>query len=336
MRIPTCCRRVDWPLTVALAVVLSSLSTAPLAGQRKPERFWIAYRYDSTRVVVYFDSVKFNGAMDSTGRKLTAPKAESFLSPRALPVEYVAKFQARPGAEHFAVGNRYDVLLDSGRVAALTLTTLIGDEGDEGTGGQSFLGAIGVVAKSGRRFFTRDYYAVTRHVATRPSSRKTRQRKPAPKAEFGDTVSQPETRTRIAGLLTERLKADTDSVARSAAETVEPSVSAQEFRTADGSLRYYATAAWPFSQGLERSAYKLAGWLAATPSPRLLAVETCLCEMDTPQLPRLLNVVDLGRGRTGLIVEIKGQFLWEFALYEYRDGVGLRKMRLLQAMSVGD
>jgi hypothetical protein len=336
MRVPTGGRGVDWSRVTALALAISSLCAAPMLGQRKPERFWIAYRYDSTRVIVYFDTVRFNGAMDTTGRKLAAPKAESFLNPRVLPAGYVAKFQTQPGAEHFAVGNRYDLLLDSGRVATLTLATLVGDEGDEGTGGQSFIGAIGVVAKTGRRFFTKDYYAVARHIATRPSKTKARPRQPVRKAEFGDTVVQSETRNRIAGLLTDRLKADTDSVARSAASTVEPSVSVREFRSADGGSRYYAAAVWPFSEGQERSAFKLAGWLAATPTLKLLAVETCLCEIETPQLPRLLNVVDLGRGRTGVIVEIKGQYLWEFALYEYRDGFDLRKMRLLQIMSVGD
>jgi hypothetical protein len=59
-------------------------------------------------------------------------------------------------------------------------------------------------------------------------------------------------------------------------------------------------------------------------------------ESNTPYLPRLRNVVDLGRGRTGVSVEIKGQYLWEFALYEYRDGVDLRRMRLLQIMGVAE
>jgi len=237
--------------------------------------------------------------------------------------------------QHFAVGDRYDLLLDSGKVAAITLTRLVGDEGDEGTGGQSFIGAIGTIAKTGRRFFTRDYYAVTRHSTSRPA-KTTHARAVLPKAGLGDTSVDADTRTHLAALFTERLKADSDSVARSAAEGVEPSLSVQQFKTADGTPRYYAAATWPFAQSQERSAYKLGAWLTTKPTLKMLAVETCLCEVDTPQLPRLLNVVDLGRGRTGLIVEVKGQYLWEFGLYEYRDGVNLRKMRVLQMTGVGD
>ena len=107
-------------------------------------------------------------------------------------------------------------------------------------------------------------------------------------------------------------------------------------QTSDGKSRFYVTAMWPFTQSAGRAAFKLGGWFATKPAVQLLAAETCSCEIDTPQLPRLLNVVDLGRGRTGVIVEIKGEFMWEFALYEYRDGFDLRKMRLLQSMAVGD
>lgn len=321
---------------LGLALAIASMHAAPMLGQTARERFWLAYRYDRNQVVVYFDTVKFNGTMPATASRIDRPRAEGFLSPVALPAGYLAKFQKRPGMERFAIGARYDLLLDSGRVATITLTTLVGDEGDEGTGGQSFIGAIGTVAKAGRRFFTKDYYAVRRHNASRPPAPTARPRQPAPKAGLGDTVVQSDTKAGIARLLTERLKADTDAAARGAAETVEPLVSVQEFRTAEGKLRYYAAATWPFSQGPGRSAYKLAGWLATKPTLQLLAVETCLCEIDTPQLPRLLNVVDLGRGRTGVIVEIKGEYMWEFALYEYRDGLDFRKMRLLQTMGVGD
>lgn len=336
MRSSTAHRTVSRSGALALALAIASVSAGPARGQAKHERFWLAYRYDSTRVLVYFDTVKFNGTMPATARKITGPKAESFLSPVALPAATIAGFQTLPGVERFAIGDRYDLLLDSGKVATITLTTLVGEEGDEGTGGQSFIGAIGTVAKTGRRFFTRDFYAVTRHATTRPSQSAARARRPAPKAAFGDTVAQPETKTQFAGLLIERLKADTDSVARGAADQVEPSISARQFRTADGKVRYYAAATWPFAYGQERVAFKLGGWLSTKPTLQLLALETCLCEIDTPQLPRLLNVVDLGRGRTGVIVEIKGEFMWEFALYEYRDGLGLRKMRLLQSIAVGD
>jgi len=54
------------PFTLAL----SAPHYVPARAQAKPERFWLAGRYDGNRVIVYFDAVKFNGALPSTSRRL--------------------------------------------------------------------------------------------------------------------------------------------------------------------------------------------------------------------------------------------------------------------------
>ena len=38
------------------------------------ERFWIGGRYDGSRVIVYFDAVKFNGTKHLTCREATAAR----------------------------------------------------------------------------------------------------------------------------------------------------------------------------------------------------------------------------------------------------------------------
>src|SRR5204863_3472270 len=109
-----------------------------------------------------------------------------------------------------------------------------------------------------------------------------------------DTAIPADARERMTHLLIDRLKADSDAAARGAEEMVDPTLAAQELRTADGKSRFYVSAMWPFTQSPGRAAYKLAGWFATKPAVQLFAAETCSCEIDTPQLPRLLNVVDLG------------------------------------------
>ena len=53
-------------------------------------------------------------------------------------------------------------------------------------------------------------------------------------------------------------------------------------------------------------------------------------------LPNLLNVVDLGDGKTGIIVNITGEDSAEIDLMEYRDGVDTKRMRVLQSIASGE
>ena len=71
MRTP---RPTKWiaPLLSAasLGILIMLLLSGKIFGEESPERFWLAGRYDGNRVVVYFDTVQFGGAMSSKGRKI--------------------------------------------------------------------------------------------------------------------------------------------------------------------------------------------------------------------------------------------------------------------------
>jgi hypothetical protein len=53
-------------------------------------------------------------------------------------------------------------------------------------------------------------------------------------------------------------------------------------------------------------------------------------------LPNLLNVIDLGAGKTAIVVSEHGDDSGSLRLLEYRDGVGLREMRTLQSIAAGE
>src|SRR5438105_3202598 len=82
----------------------------PLFSQTTPERVWLAGRYDRTRVVVYFEAVKFDGTFPVDAASLAVPIADAFLEPKALPAGSVARFQQARDAERFTIGDRYDLL----------------------------------------------------------------------------------------------------------------------------------------------------------------------------------------------------------------------------------
>ena len=94
--------------------------------------------------MVYFERVKFKDTFPSNAKSIAAPIARAFFRPMVLPVSSVAGFQEEPGAEHFAIGDRYDLLLDGGRVATITLATVVGFESDEFVGNYSYIGAWGI------------------------------------------------------------------------------------------------------------------------------------------------------------------------------------------------
>ena len=112
-------------------------------AQTPPERYWLAGRYDGNRVIVYFEGVKFKGTMPSSPHRLASPTAEGFFDPVQLPASYLAQFQKGPGAERFAVGDRYDLLVGYGKFATVTLTTLVGSEMDEEVGNDCFHWCVG-------------------------------------------------------------------------------------------------------------------------------------------------------------------------------------------------
>lgn len=326
-------------LALLLFAMLAAHDT-PALGQTQPERFWLAGRYDGNRVVVYFDAVKFKGAMLSNSSKIARPVADAFFDPVELPASYIAGFQKTPNAEHFAIGDRYDLLLGSGIVATIKLTTLVGCETDEEVGNDSFIGALGTVEKNDFLVFTKDYYAVRRHQEP-PSG----EAKPKPKttaellkfAHLRNELVRFGVQRQIAVLLSERLKMEANEAVRHRAELASLAFDVKPFSVADGSLRYYVRAEWKSGRDKQgRPSYALAAWIAPLPTLHILAVETQNTAPDAGELPELFNVVDLGDGRTGIIVQLLGGDSRALDLLEYRDGISLLKMRVLQSIGTGE
>jgi hypothetical protein len=326
---------------VRLAIVLLGVLAAstPLLAQTQPERFWLAGRYDRTRIVVYFDAVKFEGTLNPNSAKLAAPLAERFFDPVEIPPTYAARFSKKPAAEHFALGDQYDLILDENHIATVTLTTLVGCETDEGVGNDSYTGALATVNDVDLLFFRKDYYVLRRHEKGKDIGTES-----AMLAVWGRLEDEPvpfDIQTRIVTLLNDSMKTTASASERQQAESISPKFAVQSFRQADGTLRYYARAAWSSGEEHtenEKIIYALGAWIAPLPTVHILAIETRNNPYDAFEsvLPSLLNVVDLGGGRTGVIVGMSGNDSSSLDLVEYRDGADLGHMRTLQSIGAGE
>jgi hypothetical protein len=314
-----------------------------ILGQEQAERFWVAGRYDGDRIVVYFDKVKFAGTMTSKVRRIRPPVVDGFFSPvEELPASFVAAFQKADSAEHFAIGDRYDLMPGNGTIATIRLTTLVGCKTDEEVGNDSFIGALATVEQPGYLAFTKGYYAVRRHLESRSDRTRTRPKTTAEYLKFAGLRDEPirfDVETQIAALLDQRMKMEATEAERRLAQGVAPALKVQPFQVADGSLRYYVRAEW--RSGKETNLqypYTLAAWITPLPNLQILAVEkrTSAGYGIADGLPDLLNVVDLGAGRTGIIVHVSHGESIELDLSEYRDGVGVKNMQVMQSLSVGE
>ena len=126
---------------------------------------------------------------------------------------------------------------------------------------------------------------------------------------------------------------------RREAGNVAPAFKVQPFQVADGSLRYYVRAEWKSGkEPKDTPTYVLGAWITPLPTPHILAVEkrTSPYEGIENGLPDLLNVVDLGDGRTGIIVHISGLDSTQLRLAEYRDGANMRSMPAIQSIGSGE
>ena len=307
-------------------------------AQAQSDRFWLAGRYDGNRVIVYFDAVKFNGTVPSIAERLTDPVVAGFFMPVKLPWTYVAKLQQRPGAEQFRLGDRYDLLLDCGAIAPVTLTTVVGTEGDEPVGNDSYIGALATIDNDRDLMIFKGYYAVRRHRDI-PENESKRQGAPTVCAGLEDEPVGFDIQTKIVNLLTERMKTTATEAEQHAADGISPIFNAQEFRLADGTLRYYARAEWKsgMAEGA-KSIYALAAWIAPQPMLHALAIQTRTSRYSglDSVLPTLLNVVDLGEGRTGIVVAVSGDDDASTRLLEYRDGLDFQHMRVIQYIGAGE
>jgi hypothetical protein len=108
----------------------------------------------------------------------------------------------------------------------------------------------------------------------------------------------------------------------------------QALRLADGELRYYARVEWRASDRPGGAPVLAMGaWIAPHPKLHIAAVEGITSPYGFPDdLPNLLNVIDLGAGKTGIIANITGPGDNTLGLWEYRDGVDLIHMHLFQSL----
>jgi hypothetical protein len=306
-------------------------------SKSEDERFWLCGRYDTKRVIVYFDAVQFNGTLPADAPMLADAVAGGFYTPVKLPSSYVAQIQkGHDEREHFSLGDKYDLLLDEGKVAAATLTTLVGAETDEQVGNDSFIGALATFDdKDDEMYFSKGYCVVRRHQGGEPKIPKIQKVYPGLERE----PVQFDIETKIVDLLTRSLKKAAVEKERTSTESVSPVVEVQAFRLANGSLRYYARAAWNTGDdsGM-KTISALGAWISPMPALHILAVQERTSPYDGIEsvLPRLLNVVDLGSGKTGLIVSIEGQDSSSTDLVEYQDGQDLKSMLILQSIGAGE
>lgn len=314
--------------------------SAPAQPEAQPdkeqgERFWIAGRYDGNRIIVYFDAVKFNSTVPSIRERLTGPVADGFFMPEKLPWTYVAKFQKGVGAEQFKLGDKYDLLLGRGKIASVTLTAMIGTEGDEGVGNDSYIGALATLDDKGDGLPpSKNYYVAYRH---RDLSDWLDMKEGH--AGLNDEPIRFDVQSQIVDLLTQRMQGTASETDRNAMRDISPMLEVQSFAVADGTTRYYARAEWRWGKPEDRgSSYALGAWISPEPGLHIVAAQTRTSPYEgfDTVLPQLLNVVDLGAGRTGIVLSITGEDSAATRLLEYRDGLDFQHMRLLQSIEAGE
>jgi hypothetical protein len=322
---------VQLVLTLGIAAMQCSAALA----QTQPDRLWLAGRYDGNRLVVYFDAVQFNGTVPRDAEKLACPIAVGFFCPVKLPASYIAQFQKGPNMEHYVLGDKYDVVDGSG-LLSVTVTTLLGFESDEGVGNDSFIGALATLEndKQDWLMYTPNYLAVRRHRELPDGAGKSPERT---RTVFAGLVNEPirfDIQTQIVNLLNDRMNSLATDAQRREGENEVPIFAAQQFRLADGSQRYYARAAWKSGRGPRgKVIYGLGAWIAPLPTMHLLAVEPAA---GFEYLPNLLNVIDLGGGNAGIIFSEHGDDSASLSLVEYRDGMDVGHMPILQSIGSGE
>ncbi len=202
----------------------------------------------------------------------------------------------------FALGDKYDLIVDGNSIATVTLTTLVGFESDEGVGNDSFVGALATLEKDKQDwlYFMKGYLVVRRHRELPGGGAKSRQSIRTVYAHLLDESVRFDIQSKIVGLLTDRMKTMATDAKRHEAESVSPSFAVQQFRLADGSLRYYARAGWKSGKGTRaKLIYGLGAWIAPLPTVHALASESA---SGFEYLPDLLNVIDLGGGNTAIVI----------------------------------
>ena len=276
------------------------------AARDPQERFWIAARYDATQFVTYFEPVHF-GTLPTRDNQLVQPRTPDFFGPR--PIAQADLERVRPVAgEPFKVGGRYDVLTADGGTVPMVLTSLVKFHTDEGIGNDSYIGALGRVAAPDLAKLRSNYVVVRRPDGPDPA------------------------RGSRAGL-TEGTVPSAVAAKLLALVGGTKVIAAQPFTTAGGDGRQFVLA----TVGTGRDCRTRLTWLTGQPESRVVGTEDLpFCGSTLYAGLRLRAVVDMGYGRTGLVVVLQSEGGREVKLVEYRDGLKLGEMRVWQTISVGD
>ena len=284
---------------------LSATNQADQAATAQ-ERFWIAARYDATQFVTYFEPVHF-GTLPTRDNQLVQPRTPDFFGPR--PIATADLERVRPVAgEPFKIGGRYDVLAADGGVVPMVLTSLVKFHTDEGIGNDSYIGALGRVAPPDLTKLRGNYVVVRR-----PDS---------PVLARGSRAGL--TEGPVASAVAAKLLAIVGGTRV---------IAAQPFTTAGGDARQFVLA----SVGTGRDCRTRLTWLTGQPESRILGTEDRpYCGSALYAGLRLRAVIDMGYGRTGLVVVLQSAGSREVKLVEYQDGLKLEEMRVWQTISVGD
>jgi hypothetical protein len=320
-------RHVRLAVAVTIGVWWCARLDLSLLGQSPQDRFWLAGRYDGDRIIVYFDAVKFGDTFPEDAERIAPPIAHAFFGPMGLPPAYVARFQK----ERFSLGDRYEMLAGYGLSAMVTLTTLVGFQSDEGSGNDSYIGALATPDRPQSLLFANNYYVVRRLVEQPPVTGPRRYER-EPRGWLDPDPVPFDIQSKAASLMAERLKTIARPEAREAAN-LSPKLSVQRFLLADGGARYFVWADWQ-APSASQSIIQLGAWMSASPDFRLLALERPRVR-DGLGKTAVMNAVDLGNGRTGIIVYMEG-LARGVQLLEYRDGVATTGMRVLHSVVFGD
>lgn len=324
-------KRCAFILAMGTALLLSQFA----AAQTQAERYWLAGRYDWNRIIVYFDTVQFNGTVPPEAKKIPCPIQVGMFCPVELPASYIAQFQKTRDAEHFAVGDKYDLILDSGSIVPITLTTLVGFQSDEEVGNESFIGALATADKDKESwlYFMNDYRVVRRHRELSGEER-TQAKYRTVVASLSDEPVEFQTQARVVSLLKDSLKSDVSPSQAQEAEPVSPLFAIQQFRLPDGSLRYYARAGWKSGEGRKAKLIcGLSAFIAPQPTLHVLAIDS---RPGFEYLPELLKVIEIGPGKTGIIISEHQDDGGSIELLEYQDGADLAHMHVLQSLGAGE
>lgn len=320
------------------ALVATCIAGRSVRAQPQSERVWLGGRYDGTRVIAYFDAVRFGETFPKTAVKIPPPVADRFFSPAQLTARDVARLQRAAGGEPFEAGDRFDILSDHGAHVTATLTSIVGFLSDEQVGNDSYIGGLLTVDNPDFFVGARQYYVVRRHVETPQPVRRGPPDMTLHRAGLDATPIRFDLLTQLASMMTEHMTSG--EIRRRTPAPEAPLLAADRFTLADGSVRYYVRAEWRTApQGSNEPRGALAAWMRDMPLQILATQDRTPTDWSysfETDFPVLLNVVQLDAQRTALIVSITGEDNEELRLVEYKDGVDLDRMRILDSLSTGE